>query len=385
MAARISHPVVTRASARPEPAALGSLLVSGSVGRGEAFGERLRGQMLSALELFTVALGHRLGLYRALADGRPRTARDLAAELGLAERYVREWLEQQAVAAILEVDEVAAEPGDRRYALPAEHGVALLDPTDRTFVMASVRSIASIPLELGDIADVFRTGGGLAWHEIEYEGDEFRDGNRATFEHDLRSWIAAAPEVHARLSDRSRPAAVADVGCGAGWSSLALAQAYPEARVHGVDTNARAIELARRHAQEASLDDRVSFNVVDAAHLDGGPYDLVCFFECLHDMPRPVDALLRARERLAEGGAVLVGDERTAEHFTAPGDELERSLYAWSVLSCLPYGMSGEEPAGTGTVMRPSTLRRYAEEAGLGRFEILPVESPDWRFYLLAP
>ena len=359
------------------------MLVSGSVDRGEAFAERLRGQMLSALELFTVALGHRLGLYRALADGRPRTARDLAAELGLAERYVREWLEQQAVAAILEVDEVAAEPGDRRYALPAEHGVALLDPTDRTFVMASVRSIASIPVELGDIADVFRTGGGLAWHEIEYEGDEFRDGNRATFEHDLRSWIAAAPVVHARLS--AGPAEVADVGCGAGWSSLALARAYPQARVRGVDANTRSIELARRHAREAGLEDRVAFTVADASHLDGGPYDLVCLFECLHDMPRPVDALLRARALLAEGGAVLVGDVKPSEAFTAPGDELERSLYAWSVLSCLPYGMSGEEPAGTGTVMRPSTLRRYAEEAGLGRFEILPVESPDWRFYLLAP
>jgi 2-polyprenyl-3-methyl-5-hydroxy-6-metoxy-1,4-benzoquinol methylase len=152
-----------------------------------------------------------------------------------------------------------------------------------------------------------------------------------------------------------------------------------------VDANANSIELARRHARDARLDDRVTFTVSDAAHLDGGPYDLVCFFECLHDMPRPVDALRRARERLGESGAVLVGDERAAESFTAPGDELERSLYAWSVLSCLPYGMSGDDPAGTGTVMRPETLRRYALEAGLERFEILPVEHRDWRFYLLRP
>jgi len=156
-------------------------------------------------------------------------------------------------------------------------------------------------------------------------------------------------------------------------------------RVHGVDANARSIELARRHTREAGLDDRVSFAVADAAHLDGGQYDLVCFFECLHDMPRPVDALRRARGLLAEGGAVIVGDEKTAESFTAPGDELERSLYAWSVLSCLPYGMSGEDPAGTGTVMRPEALRRYALEAGLERFEILPVKHRDWRFYLLRP
>jgi len=353
--------------------------------RRDAFAERLRSQMLAALELYATALGDRLGLYRALGDGRARTAAKFASEKGLSERYVREWLEQQAVAGVLEVDDVAAPPPDRRYRLPPEHAPALLDPTDPAYTAASLRSVVSIPLELGEVVEVFHTGGGLEWHAVEYEDDEARDANRATFERDLVDWIAAAPRVHERLSDWSRPATVADVGCGAGWSSLAISAAYPGARVHGVDANAHSVELARRHAREAGAEERVSFTVTDAAHLDGGPYDLVCFFECLHDMPRPVDALRRAREHLAEGGAVLVGDERTAESFTAPGDELERSLYAWSVLSCLPYGMSGEDPAGTGTVMRPSLLRRYAEEAGLGRFEILPVEHPDWRFYLLEP
>ncbi len=351
----------------------------------DAFAERLRGQMLSALELYAVALGDRLGLYRALADGRPRTAPELAAELDLAERYAREWLEQQAVAGILEVDDIAADPEERRYRLPAEHATVLLDPIDPAYTAASLRSVASIPLELEDVAEVFRTGGGLAWHAVEYEDDEARDANRATFERDLAGWLRTAPSVHARLSDATGAPAVADVGCGAGWSSLAIAMAYPAARVHGVDANAHSIELARRHAREAATDERVTFTAADAAHLDGGPYDLVCFFECLHDMPRPVDALRRAREHLAPGGAVIVADEKTAEAFTAPGDELERSLYAWSVLSCLPYGMSGEDPAGTGTVMRPSTLRRYAAEAGLGRFEVLPVEHPDWRLYLLEP
>jgi hypothetical protein len=102
-------------------------------------------------------------------------------------------------------------------------------------------------------------------------------------------------------------------------------------------------------------------------------------------MPRPVDALARARELLSEGGAVLVADEKAAEEFTAPGDDLERDHYAWSVLSCLPYGMSGPDPAGTGAVLRPSTLRRYATEAGLGRVEVLPIPHPFWRFYLLEP
>jgi 2-polyprenyl-3-methyl-5-hydroxy-6-metoxy-1,4-benzoquinol methylase len=339
--------------------------------------------MLSTLELYTVALGDRLGLYRTMADGRPRTSSELAAELDLAERYVREWLEQQAVAAIVDVDDASAEASDRRYTLPADHAAALLDPSDRGYSMASVRSIASIPLELADVAGVFRTGGGLAWHEVDYGQDESRDANRATFEQELAGWIASVPRVHERLRERSPPAAVADVGCGAGWSTIAIARAYPDVLVHGVDANARAIELARRHAREARLRDRVSFTVADAAHLDGGPYDLVCFFECLHDLPRPVEALTRARELLADAGAILIGDEKTAGSFTAPGDELERSNYAWSVLSCLPYGMSGDDPAGTGTVMRPDTVRRYAAQAGLGRTETLPVEHRDWRFYLL--
>ncbi len=355
------------------------------VDRTDAFAERLRGQMLSALELYTVALGERLGLYRALSDGRARTAPELAGETRLAERYLREWLEQQAVADVLEVHDPEAPPSERRYRLPREHATVLLDPTTRGYSAASVIGVASMPLELADVADAYRTGTGLSWHEIEYPQDVSRDANRAMFEHDLASWIAAVPRLHTRLSDPHDPASVADVGCGAGWSSLALAAAYPGIRIHGVDANAQTIALARRHAREAGASGRVTFSAADAAHLDGGPYDLACFFECLHDMPRPVDALRRARELLAPGGCVLVGDEKTAEVFTAPGDELERSHYAWSVLSCLPYGMSGEDPAGTGTVMRPSTLRGYAAEAGLGRFQVLPIEHRDWRFYLLEP
>jgi 2-polyprenyl-3-methyl-5-hydroxy-6-metoxy-1,4-benzoquinol methylase len=347
--------------------------------------ERLSTQMLFALELLAVHLGDRLGLYRALADGRSRTSSELSSELGLSERYVREWLEQQAVAWILEVDDVDARPGDRRFRLPPGHATVLTDATDLGYRMAAVRGVVSTAADLPAVLEAFRTGGGLAWHEVEYGDDESRDANRATFDRDLAGWIAAAPAVQARLSDASRPALAADVGCGAGWSSLALARAYPSVRVHGVETNAQAVGLARRHAREAGLEERVSFAVGDAAHLEGGPYDLVCFFECLHDMPRPVDALRRAREHLAEGGAILVADEKTAETFTAPGDELERSLYAWSVLSCLPYGMSGDDPAGTGTVMRPDTLRRYAAEAGLEGFAVLPAEHPDWRFYVLRP
>jgi hypothetical protein len=299
-----------------------------SVGGAEGFADRLRSQMLAALELYAIALGDRLGLYRTLGDGLLRSSAALARELGLTERYVREWLEQQAVAGVLEVDDADAGPSTRRYRLPAAHAPALLDPTEPSYVAASLRSVAFLPLELGDVIELFRTGGGLEWRAVEYELEESRDSNRSTFERGLASWIRAAPSVHERLSDATGPCQVADVGCGAGWSSLAIADAYPVVGVHGVDANAHSIELARKHAREAGLAERVTFAVADAAHLEGGPYDLVCFFECLHDLPRPVDALRRARERLAPGGAVIVGDEKAAEAFTAPGDELERLLYA---------------------------------------------------------
>lgn len=174
--------------------------------RTEAFAGHLRGQMLSALELSTIALGLRLGLYGTLGDGRGRTAPGLADETALAERYVREWLEQQAVAGLLEVDRPEAPPSERRFPLPGEHATVLLDPTARGYAAASVISVASLPLELEDVAEVFRTGAGLAWHEIGYPDDVSRDANRAVFEHDLASWIAAIPRLHDRLSDRREPA-----------------------------------------------------------------------------------------------------------------------------------------------------------------------------------
>ena len=185
------------------------------------------------------------------------------------------------------------------------------------------------------------------------------------------------------------PARVADVGCGAGWSSIALARAYPQARVDGFDLDAPSIELARRHAAAAGVADRVAFHARDAADPAlAGAYDLVLAFETIHDMARPVEAL-RTMGRLAgAGGAVIVMDERVGEAFTAPGDPTERLFYGSSILFCLPTGLADGTPerpsAGTGTVMRPATFRRYALEAGFGGVEILPIEHDFFRFYRLV-
>jgi len=188
--------------------------------------------------------------------------------------------------------------------------------------------------------------------------------------------------VDARLRAQPR-ARIADVACGAGWSSIAFARAYPEVTVDGFDLDGPSIERARRNAAEAGVADRVSFQVRDAAEATAGSYQLVAVFEAIHDLARPVDVLRAMRGLVADDGAVLVVDEKVADQFAAPGDEVERLMYTYSVLCCLPVGLSEWPSAGTGTVMRAATLRRYAREAGFTDVEVLPIEHDVLRFYRL--
>ncbi len=209
---------------------------------------------------------------------------------------------------------------------------------------------------------------------------------RPMFEHLLgNEWLPAIPDVHARLQGEP-PARVADVACGEGYSTIAIARAYPKARVDGIDVDEASIEQARKHLVGSGVEDRVTFHLRDAADPElAGRYHLVYIHEALHDMSYPVDVLRACRDLLAERGSVVIGDERVADRFQAPGDELERFYYGFSILHCLPVGMVGEGAAGTGTVMRADTVRRYAEEAGFRTFEILPIENDFYRFYRLVP
>jgi 2-polyprenyl-3-methyl-5-hydroxy-6-metoxy-1,4-benzoquinol methylase len=193
-------------------------------------------------------------------------------------------------------------------------------------------------------------------------------------------------DVDARLRAEP-PARVADVGCGAGWSSIAIARAYPGVRVDGFDFDPAAIATAQRNAAEAGVSDRVRFEV---HHADdpalAGRYDLVTFFECLHDLARPVEALAAARRLLVPGGAVIVMDEAVGDEFRAPASEVDRMMYGWSLVQCLPGGMADQPSAATGAVMRPATLRRYAEQAGYSTVEVLPIDNdPIRRWYRLRP
>jgi SAM-dependent methyltransferase len=210
------------------------------------------------------------------------------------------------------------------------------------------------------------------------------DANRPVFANLLGSeWLPAMEDVHERLQ-ADPPARVADVACGAGWSSIAIARAYPKVTVDGYDLDASSVELANANVAETEVADRVTVHLRDAADPElAGSYQLVTVFEALHDMSQPVEVLRALRGLVAEDGAVVVMDERVADSFTAPGDEVERLMYTYSVLCCLPVGLADTPSAGTGTVMRVDTVRRYASEAGFADVEVLPIEHEVFRFYRL--
>ncbi|WP_246852763.1 cyclopropane-fatty-acyl-phospholipid synthase family protein [Naasia sp. SYSU D00948] len=242
-------------------------------------------------------------------------------------------------------------------------------------------SLAQLPALL----EAYRSGGGVSWDQL---GDDAResqaDVNRPLFEKQLASALAASGEVHDRLS---RPGVrIADVGCGAGWSTIALARAYPHATLLGVDIDPPSIARARENAADAGVADRIEFRHEDAAGLTGERFDAAFVFEAVHDLPHPQDVLRAIRASLVEDGVLVLMDEAVAEKFAPDGDELERLMYGYSLLVCLPDSLSAPNSAATGTVMRPATLQRYAGQAGFSAVEVLPIEDFGFfRFYLLRP
>src|SRR5215212_589230 len=180
-------------------------------------------------------------------------------------------------------------------------------------------------------------------------------------------------------------ARIADIGCGAGWSTIALARAYPTAAVLGVDIDEPSIRAAKANAEAAGIADRARFTVGDAAGLaEFGPFDAGFAFECLHDMPRPVEVLAAIHDAVRSDGLVIIMDEAVADDFVTPGDQLEQVMYGYSTLICLPDGLSSTPSEGTGTVMRRSVLTDYATRAGFSSVDVLPIEDfAFWRFYRL--
>ena len=350
--------------------------------RTDALLERLFGDALGALELYTIYLGDRLGLYRALAESGPATSSQLAARTGTTERYVREWLEQHAASDLLAVDDPRAEPLARRYWLPPEHIPVLADRDDVRYAAHTGVELVRAGRWLPQLVEAFRVGN--APPPLSWEPEGRAEANRARFINLLGTeWLPAIVDLDVRLRAEP-PAQIIDVACGTGWSSIAMAQAYPKIYVLGVDLDRDAINAARKSAEQAGVADRVTFSVADATDLGGaGGYDLVTVFEALHDMSRPVDVLSAARRMLSEDGTLLVADGLVAEEFMVPASPRERTEYGWSVVSCLPGAMGDPQTAATGAVMRPSLLRQYALQAGFGEVEVLPIHTDHWRFYRL--
>lgn len=339
---------------------------------------------LATQEMLCNYIGIRLGLYRALAQG-PATPAELARRAGIASRYAREWLEQQAVSGLIKA-EAAASPEDRVFSLPEAHREVLLECASPLSRVAGIVPLGAVATALPELLGAYRSGTGLT--DAAY-GPDWRFGhggsNRALFEQNLAGWFPVAlPDIHARLVKNG--ARVADVACGAGWAAIALARTYPVLQIDGFEISADMVADASANALKAGVSDRVRFHLHDCCQpIVGGPYDLVCLFDTLHEAPRPVELLRNCRTICAATGCVLVMDAKVADEFTAPANEIERFQYTTSILHCLPVCLAEHPSMGTGTVMRPSQVNRFALDGGFSGFEILRIDERFHRFYRLCP
>ena len=348
--------------------------------------ERVVEAAVGHLEIMGMYLGRRLGLYEAMAAVGPLTSAELSQRAGIDERYSREWLEQQALAGYVTADGGdGGHGGDRRYRLSDEQRAVLVDATHPAHVAPLASMTMGIASVIDDVVQAYRTGAGVPYSAY---GADFRIGqggiNRPAFTNDLVStWIPAVPEAHEALVS-GRPVRVVDVGTGEGWAAIAVAAAYPEAEVIGIDSDAASIADARLNAEGQGVN--VTFRELDAAALDtGAPIHLALILEVLHDMPQPTAALRTLRRAMADDGVVIVADEAVAEEFSAPGELLERMMYGWSITACLPASLAEPGSEGIGTVIRPATVERIATEAGFRSFEILDVDGGFFRLYALRP
>jgi 2-polyprenyl-3-methyl-5-hydroxy-6-metoxy-1,4-benzoquinol methylase len=362
-----------------------------AVANPERTADALVGRLFEAgvgmMEVMSVYVGDRLGLYRALRERGPATAADLASRAGIDQRYAREWLEQQAAADMLDVDDVDQEAEARRFSLPEAYVEPLLNLDSPYSIAPLARSIVACAKVLPELLDAYRTGGGVAWADygpdmIEAQGDFNRPWLRGSFGSEL---LPAIPAIHRRL-EADPPARVADVACGVGWAAISLALAYPKVRVDGFDLDPSSIELARENAQAAGVDDRVSFETRDVAEAEAGQYDLAVVVEAIHDMTQPVGVLASIRRLLRPGGVALIADEKTEDAFTAPASATERMFYGFSIFTCLPAAMTERPTAATGTLIRADAMRQLGSEAGFRQVERLDEPSLDMlRFYRLTP
>jgi ubiquinone/menaquinone biosynthesis C-methylase UbiE len=308
-----------------------------------------------------VVVGHRLGLYRSLAEG-PATAEELARRTGTDPRYVAEWLRGQAAGGY-----VSCDPAAEQFSLTEEQAFALADPDGVLYLPgAFLLALGALRAE-SQITDAFRSGAGMGWHEHHpdvFTGCEmfFRPGYIANL---TSAWIPALEGVEAKLAAGGR---VADVGCGHGASTVLIAQAYPKAAILGSDYHQASVDLARKRAAEAGVADRARFEVASAQTFSGTGYDLVATFDCLHDMGDPVGAARHIRQALDADGTWLIVEPLAADTPAGNLNPVGRVYYSFSTFLCVPNARS--QPGGytLGAQAGEPAIRQVAERAGFTRF-----------------
>jgi SAM-dependent methyltransferase len=310
-------------------------------------------------QALSAVLGDRLGLYRALQMTMPATPGEVAAEAGVAERYVREWLAGQAAGGYVTYD-----PASGRYSLTEEQAFLLADAAGLQAASAFHIPVA-VAKNIERITEAFRTGGGFPWHDHDpalFEGVErfFRPGYAMNL---VSSWIPALDGVEAKLRAGAR---VADVGCGHGSSTLLLADAFPASEIVGFDYHPASIDLARKRAIEAGLADRVSFEVASAANFPGTDYDLITVFDALHDMPDPLGAAKHIREALKEDGTLLLVEPMAGDRVEDNLNPVGRLYYGASTVICVPHSMSAEPRTALGAQAGEAALTDLLHDAGFG-------------------
>jgi SAM-dependent methyltransferase len=316
----------------------------------------------ATLNAALVVMGDKLGYYRVLAAEGAATATELAERSGTAEPYAREWLNAQAAGGY-----VTYAPGTGRYALPAEHAVALTVEDSPAFLPGLFQIALGTVTDAGSVLDAARSGSGVGWHEHNTDvhvGCErfFRPSYLANL---VEAWLPALDGVVPKLK---RGTTVADVGCGHGASTILMAQAFPKSTFVGSDYHTDSIETARRRADEAGVADRVRFEVAPADEFSGKGFGLVTMFDCLHDMGDPVGAASHVRKALADDGTWMVVEpmagDRPEENFNPVG----RAFYGFSTLLCTPASLSQDVGLALGTQAGPARLRDVTVAGGFTRF-----------------
>jgi SAM-dependent methyltransferase len=331
------------------------------IGKLEEFLGRFAADLGATVAAGNVVIGHRLGLYQALAAG-PADAGELAARTGTSARYLAEWLCGQAAGGYVHYDSATG-----LFSLTEEQAFALANPGGGVYVPgAFVLALGALKAERR-IAEAFRTGAGMGWHEHDEDvvlGCEqfFRPGYVANL---VPAWIPALDGVHDKLASGAR---AADIGCGLGASTILLAAAYPNSAFTGSDYHAGSIEIARKRAGEAGVAGRVSFEVAAADAFSGTGYDLVATFDCLHDMGDPLAAARHIRQALAPDGTWLIVEPYAADAIAGNLNPVGRIYYNGSTLLCLPNAISQAGGYALGAQAGEAPIRQLTADVGFTRF-----------------